>query len=388
MSDVKKITILNFDLSDNSLGRAYLLGQALSGFFDVKIVGPAKKGGIWQPLRNSDIQITCVPYSRLPLLLFQLPGILNEIDGDIVYAVKPRLTSFGFGLLKKFFSNTPLLLDIDDWEVGFYMKKGFWSRFAKFLNLSNPNGFFWTWLLQFFIDFADKKTTVSTFLKDRYGGEIVPHAKDTELMDPDKFEGNDLKKRFGLEGKRTVMFLGTPREHKGVEDALQAVLMIDDPNIIMMVVGGNPEGDYENKIRKLGGDRLIMIDPIPVKKMPKYLLLADVVVVPQRQTADTAGQVPSKLLDAMSMARPIISTRVSDIPEILDGCGLIVAPESPEAISSAIKWFFANPEEAVFMGKKARVRCMEHYSMKTIKEQLIRLTGEVIANSKKSSDSF
>ena len=43
----KKITILNFDLSDNSLGRAYLIAKALSGDFEVEIAGPAIKGYIW-----------------------------------------------------------------------------------------------------------------------------------------------------------------------------------------------------------------------------------------------------------------------------------------------------------------------------------------------------
>jgi glycosyltransferase involved in cell wall biosynthesis len=388
MHGIKKITVLSFDLSDNSLGRAYILGQALSDSFDVKIAGPAKKGDIWKPLRNSDIKITKVPYSRFPFLFFKLPVILKEIDGDLVYAVKPRFTSFGFGLLKKFLSKTPLILDIDDWEVGFYLKKGFWSRLSKFLNFSNPNGFFWTWLLEFFIGCADRKTTVSTFLRDRYGGEIIIHAKDTDLLDPERFKGDDLRNRLELESKKTVMFLGTSRKHKGVEDALQAVLMIDDPDLIMVIVGGDPHGDYEKRLKKLGGNRLLMIGHIPVKDIPRYLLVADIVVVPQRQTTDTVGQIPSKLLDAMSMARPIISTKVSDIPEILNGCGIIVDPESPEAISSAVRWLLANPEKAVFLGEKARVRCMERYSLKTIRERLKIVIGEVIENSKKGFNNF
>lgn len=378
MSDRKKISILNFDLSDNSLGRAYILGQALSEYYDVEIIGPAKKGYIWEPLRESDIKITKVPYGRLPFLLFKLPAILKKIDGDVVYAVKPRFTSFGFGLLKKFFSNKPLILDIDDWEVGFYLKKGLLSRFSRFVHVTNPNGLFWTWLMQFFIRHADRVTTVSTFLKNKYGGEIIPHAKDTDFLDPLRFNNDELKKELGLAGKKIVMFLGTPRQHKGLEEAVEAVLMIDNPDLILMIVGARMDGRYEKKLQASGSGRFFMTGFVPVKELPRYLMLSDVVIIPQRVTADTVGQIPSKIFDAMSMARPIISTRVSNIPEILADCGIIVNPEAPDELSSAIKQVIENPEKASQMGRKARERCKELYSLKTIREKLQRLVGELI----------
>jgi glycosyltransferase involved in cell wall biosynthesis len=378
MSERKKISILNFDLSDNSLGRAYILAQVLSEYYDVEIIGPAKKGYIWEPLRDSDIKITEVPYSRLPFLLFKLPAILKKIDGDAVYAVKPRFTSFGFGLLKKLFSGKPLLLDVDDWEVGFYLKKKFWNRLSRFVHVTNPNGLFWTWLLQFFISYADRITTVSSFLRDKYGGEIIPHAKDTDLLDPELFRGDDLKNRLGLTGKKIVMFLGTLRQHKGVEDAVKAVLMINDPNLIFMIVGARMNGKYEKELKMLGGERFYMIGFVPVKELPRYLMLSDVVIIPQRITPDTVGQIPSKVFDAMSLARPIISTKVSDIPEILTGCGIIVNPESPDELSKAIKWVIENPERASQIGRSAREKCIELYSLKTIREKLKRFVGDLI----------
>jgi len=378
MSDPKKISILNFDLSDNSLGRAYILGQALSEYYDIEIIGPAKKGYIWEPLRDSDIKITKIPYGRLPFLLFKLPAILKKIDGDVVYAVKPRFTSFGFGLLKKLFSNKPLILDIDDWEVGFYLRKGFLSRFSRFVHVTNPNGLFWTWLMQFFIRYADRVTTVSTFLKNKYGGEIIPHAKDTDFLDPLRFNNDELKKELGLAGKKIVMFLGTPRQHKGLEEAVEAVLMIDNPDLILMIVGASMDGRYEKKLQASRSGRFFMTGFVPVKELPRYLMLSDVVIIPQRVTADTVGQIPSKIFDAMSMARPIISTRVSNIPEILADCGIIVNPEASDELSSAIKQVIENPEKASQMGRKARERCKELYSLKTIREKLKRLVGELI----------
>ena len=84
----------------------------------------------------------------------------------------------------------------------------------------------------------------------------------------------------------------------------------------------------------------------------------------------------------MSMARPIISTEVSDIPKILNGCGIVVRPESPEAISNAIQWVLSNPEEAARMGENARENCIIYYSLKTIGTCLEKIVREVIEDSK------
>lgn len=374
MAQAKKISVLNFDLSDNSLGRAYILAKALSRHYEVKIIGPATKGHIWEPLRQCDIEIREIPSGPFPLLLFRLPSILKEIDGDVLYAVKPRFTSFGLALLKKFFSRTPVILDIDDWEVGFFRKRGLINRALRFMNFVSPNGLFWTWFIERLVRHADRVTTVSTFLKDRYGGEIIPHVKDTALLDPERVQGRVLK---GAEGKKTVMFLGTPRKQKGLEDALDAVLMIEDPALVLVAVGGNPGGKYMQRLKARGGGRFVPLGNVPMAEVPAYLKAADVVVVPQRTSPATVGQIPSKIFDAMSMAKPVVSTEVSDIPEILNGCGIIVKPDSPEELRRGIKWVLENPGEAVEMGLRARKKCIGSYSLEWAEKRLKEIVEEV-----------
>ena len=378
MPERKKITILNFNLADNSLGRAYLIAKMLSSDFNVKIAGPAIKGPVWAPLRNSDIEIEVMEYSKFPMLLFKLPAILKRIDGDIIYAIKPRFTSFGAGLLKKFISKKPLILDIDDWEVGFYLRADLTGKISRLIHIFNPNGFFWTWILQFFIRYADKQTTVSTFLQKKYGGIIIPHAKDLGLYNPADFNMEEIKKEHGLSGKKVVMFFGTPREHKGVEDIVNAVNMINDSSVVFVVVGCSPDGAYENNLKKMGGEKIKLIYKVPADKIPYYLSMSDIIIVPQRQTTDTAGQIPSKLFDAMAMAKPIISTNVSDIPLILDDCGVIIEPGDIHELKDKIMWLLENPGLAESLGKKARERCMEKYSFEVIRESLLIITGDVL----------
>ena len=73
----------------------------------------------------------------------------------------------------------------------------------------------------------------------------------------------------------------------------------------------------------------------------------------------------------MAMAKPIIATNVSDLPEILNGCGWIVEPSQPEELAQAIQYALDNPDEAANNGIMARERCKEKYSYDAMEKVLV-----------------
>src|SRR5262249_16377830 len=108
--------------------------------------------------------------------------------------------------------------------------------------------------------------------------------------------------------------------------------------------------------REGGWPRVRIIGEIAFDDVPRFLAAADVVAVPQRATTDTVGQVPAKLVDAMAMARPVVATSVSMIPEMLDGCGVVVPPGDPPALAKAIAELLADPLRAETLGSPPRAR--------------------------------
>jgi len=96
---------------------------------------------------------------------------------------------------------------------------------------------------------------------------------------------------------------------------------------------------------------------------------------------DTIGQVPAKLFDAMALGRPIVSTAVSMIPEILDGCGLIVTPGDPRGLATAIRRLLERPDEARGLGERARRRCHERYSFRAARATLFPLVERLTRGS-------
>jgi glycosyltransferase involved in cell wall biosynthesis len=108
----------------------------------------------------------------------------------------------------------------------------------------------------------------------------------------------------------------------------------------------------------------------PFSAVPEFLALADVIVIPQRETAATIGQMPAKLYDAMAMAKPIVATSVSDIPDALEGCGWLVPPGSPPELARAIGEALSDPERAERMGSRAREKCEREFSWDAMERAL------------------
>jgi glycosyltransferase involved in cell wall biosynthesis len=204
---------------------------------------------------------------------------------------------------------------------------------------------------------------------------LVPHVRDTEAWAPERFDRAAARARLGVGEAPVVMFLGTPRGHKGVDDLVEATAGLDGARLV--IIGARPGS--ESARRWAAREHVRVMGEIPFDDVPRFLVAADVVAVPQRATSDTLGQVPAKLFDAMALARPIVSTAVSMIPEILEGCGVLVRPGDPIALRVALGRLLSDPESAGELGRRARARCAERYSYAAARAVLFPLIEEVAA---------
>jgi glycosyltransferase involved in cell wall biosynthesis len=373
-----KVSVLCFDLADNAVARAWLLARLLEPMGTVELVGPCYGQTVWTPLASSSVPHRSIPGAKLPRLAAALPALLRLADGDVIYASKPRLASAGVGYLKRLTAGRPLLLDIDDWEVGFFLHAGFWSTFGRALNVGSAKGLPWTWLMERLTALAGGVTVASRFLERKFGGVLIPHVRDTDAWSPGMSDRNEMRRRLGVEHSSVVMFLGTPRGYKGLDDLCAAVTRLARPALTLVVVGAAPDSPVGRQLAAAHpGIRLV--GRVPFDEVPAYLAAADVVAVPQRESSDTRGQVPAKIFDAMAVGRPIVSTRVSMIPEILDSCGVVVAPGDVDALARGIALLLDAPDHAAALAARARERCVARYSFAAARRALFPLVERLLS---------
>nr|WP_245927465.1 glycosyltransferase [Aphanothece hegewaldii] len=373
------------DLSSTGAGRwggairPFLLAQALEKLgHHVKLFGLAYENET-PPVKIEDYSVVSLPcpyYVGFPKFIGVATQLISKIDGDLLYAVKLKPTSFGLALLKKMTSHRPVIVDIDDWEMSWFGGEQ-WKYQMNFKqlyrDLFKPNGLlkhpdnplYLKWM-ESLLPYANIVTRHTQFIGKRFGGVYIPNGKDVALFDPAKYNSEKTRAKYGLTGYKVLMFPGAPRPNKGLESVLIALDKLNQPDLKLVIVGGSPYDDYDRKLLEQWGRWIIKLPKTPVQLMPEIVSAAHIIVVPQLNTPTSLAQFPLKLTDGMAMAKPILATKVGDIPEILDQTGYLVEPNSPEQLANQIQWIFAHMDEAEAKGLQARQRCIQFYSIEAM----------------------
>jgi glycosyltransferase involved in cell wall biosynthesis len=380
-----KVSILVSDLSSRGAGRwagavrPFLLAQALQqAHYAPEIIGFSDEPHV--PIKAPGIPIKVIPLKPGIQLSGSIRAMLKALDGDLIYAYKLKPGSFGLALLHRQFHHKPVLLDIDDWEMSWYGGDDWCFRTSPkqllrdtltaggaLRNLEHPLYLKWS---ESWVKAADHITTHNQFLQNRFGGTYLPNGKDTQLFDPQNYDAIACRQELDLTPYRILMFPGAPRPYKGVEDVLAALDLIGDPDLRLVIVGGSPYDNYDQSLQQRWGRWLIQLPKARYEEMPKYIAAAHIIVVPQRDAPATRAQFPLKLTDGMAMAKPILATRVGDIPQILGDTGYLVEPSSPQELATQIQFIFNHYPTALTKGQLARSRCQEKYSIKQMSQTL------------------
>ncbi|MEL7224910.1 MAG: glycosyltransferase family 4 protein [Cyanobacteria bacterium J06576_12] len=377
------VSVVAPDLAGGGTTRVYLVANALQQIgCDVTVVGAQFSSPLY-PVPPDNLKVEAVPAKRSLKYAIALKNILSHLNTDIIYAIKPRPTSFGTALLKKLTARKPLLLDIDDWEMSWHRyryrpspKQIVRDVLLPHGALHNPEHPVYLEWMESLVSRADAVTASTRFLQDRFGGYYLPNSKDTVLFDPQHYDPARSREKYNLSSYRVLMFPGTARPHKGLEDVLIALDQLNQLDLRLVIVGGRKPDSYEEDLFERWGQWLIKLPRFPMAEMAEVVSAAHVVVVPQRDYETARAQFPLKLTDGMAMAKPIVSTTVGDIPEILTDCAYLATPESPSQLAEQIDLVFQDWDASTQLGLKARARCVEHYSLTAMGDRLQKVLAE------------
>lgn len=358
-----KITLIASDETSAPLYRVRLLARMLMRRFEVEVVGFHFRPDELDPLAPRDFPYQGVAARGWPAFYRDARALAGRVTGDLVYAMKPRPTSYGVALALRAATGRPVVVDVDDWEpymIHPYSKYALKNAAYALPRLLEPNNYLATRLMDVLIRRADGVTTVSSHFQGRYGGILAPQYVDTERFDPGRYAREALRRRYELDGHMVAVFAGIAQPNKGVGEILAAFRKLGDRRDWRLVVVG-PKTPYAQELAGKD-DRVVLLGTQPPQEAPAFLSMADLVVLPQRPEPASAGQMPMKLYEAMAMALPVVSTAVSDIPVLLEGCGRVVPAGDVDALALAIGELLDHPELARALGERARSRIVEAYS--------------------------
>lgn len=154
----------------------------------------------------------------------------------------------------------------------------------------------------------------------------LPNGVDREIFGPR--ERLLARKELGLSrNDRLVVFVGRLTREKGISELMRAFSMLED--VKLALIGDGPmRSGLDSKA--LAEGRLIAPGAQPLPKVATWMAAADVVTLPSWSEGT-----PNVVLEALSMGRPVVASKVGGIPDILcDGeTGFLVPPRNESALA-------------------------------------------------------
>lgn len=188
----------------------------------------------------------------------------------------------------------------------------------------------------------------------------------------------DARKYFGLsEDDQVLLFFGKIREYKGLDILLEAFeLAAGDNPKLRLLIGGSVSAEllrhYQKIISQLRSKKQIIFHAkhIPDEEVAFYLLSTDVVMLPYKHIYHSGV-----LHVALPFAKPIIATRVGDLPEFIeDGkTGFLTEPNDPQKLMKSIKKAFKIGSNLDEMSKYIKIQNQTDYSWNSIGKKTAKL---------------
>lgn len=195
----------------------------------------------------------------------------------------------------------------------------------------------------------------------------IPNWVDVNFIRPMPKDGNAFRESHQLHDKFVVLYSGNIALTQGLETVVEAATHLRHiPEIVFVIVGEEKAlSGLRDYCTQQGADNVLLLPFAPREKLPEMLAAADVGLIVQKRNV-ISFNMPSKTQVLLASGRPIVAsvpsggTAARAVEQ--SGGGVVVAPESPEALANAVLNFYSNPVEAEALGRQGRKFAVERYA--------------------------
>ena len=196
----------------------------------------------------------------------------------------------------------------------------------------------------------DKKLTVAKMGVQ----QLAPSATKQQVREKLNFQHNQF----------AVGFIGRLTVEKGVKTLLASLSQCD--SVDCHIFGDGPQRQELEALAQNSKSGVVTFHG-QQSDVADAMEAVDIVIVP----SEWKEAFPAVILEAMSLARPIIASRIGGIPEIITDSqnGLLFTPGSATELASSIMRLKSQPDFARLLGKNGKVTQIKEF---TIKEMGVR----------------
>jgi glycosyltransferase involved in cell wall biosynthesis len=204
---------------------------------------------------------------------------------------------------------------------------------------------------------------------------VIPNGVDPGLWcpapTPAGLELQDLRRRFA--GRRVFLYLGRITTEKNVEALLRAWRLVRPEGCLLVIVG---DGPLRSSLQAAGEDDVLWwgYEPSQARRVA-LLQLAEVFLLPSLVEGLSLA-----LLEAMACGTACVATDAGADGEVLEGgAGIVI---STQGVTTQLRTLLPvlrdQPVLSAELGRRARQRVMERYTLERNIDALERLYGELM----------
>lgn len=201
-------------------------------------------------------------------------------------------------------------------------------------------------------------------------------------VDPDFFcrrDVSDLKGELGLAGRFVVGYIGRIVPEKGIVDLIRLLVSLPERCVLLLVGDGPFRRSAELLAERLGvTSRVRWISQVSSLRVPDYMNILDVLVLPSRTTRRWKEQFGRVLIEAMACETPVVGSSSAEIPKVIGEAGLVFPEGDVAALTEHLRSLYDRPDLAARLAAKGRARVLERFTHQRIAEETVKLYGQVL----------
>lgn len=212
--------------------------------------------------------------------------------------------------------------------------------------------------------------------------DLVTCGVDFSLLYPDESLRFDTRQRLGWENKKVVMYFGALGEANNIAVILRAAQsLLQQEDILFVLIGdGMKRGVLQNMAQAMELHNTVFLDAVPKHQASAYLNAADICVVTLQDIPLFKGAIPTKLLDYMACAKPVLCGIEGEAAQIVSaaGAGVIFSPDDAEQLATLIVELTQSQEAALKMGAGGLPFVRQFYSVNRSQEKMEQILQQVV----------